>query len=380
MINQLINFSAKACVKASRQLNRIFLGPTVGKMPFTSIRSLEEVLYRKFIKNHVIDIMPIYEPNIVKYDFPEDYPPCFRRDKTFEKRCLFLLKDVCVSPHSGMVWLPEGYILEESVGSLLRIMGWGGILHEPLLRSQTLSIDGPMVVCPPTGYFHWLFEIMPNILHALSRFPESKILVSIKSPRYLIDALELLLGSEEYKRKIIFAQGPLKISNLIMPQIEVYSGFVHPQDIENLRIVFRRKVNTNENITEKFFYVSRSRSKRKLSNEADLENRLQDFGFKVIYAEELPFRDQVTCFSGARFIIGPHGGGLSNMIWSDLPCEIFEIFPFDLFNDCYARLAAELGFGYDYVVCEQDKNGVGRVPIDILLKKVKDKIERLYPK
>ena len=377
MIKRSSELFAKARVKASRLSNKMFLGSTVGKMPFTSIRSLEEVLYREFIKNHVVDIIPIYEPNIVKYDF-RSLPPYFRSDKTFEKRCLFLLKNVCVSPDSGMVWLPEGYILEESVGSLLRIMGWGGILHEPLLRSQTLSIDGPIVACPPTGYFHWLFEIMPNILHVLSRFPESKILVSTKSPKYLLDAIELLLGTEEYKRRIIFAQGPLEMSNLIMPQIEVYSGFAHPKDIENLRIMFRGKVNTNGNITEKFFYISRSRSpKRKLSNEVDLENRLQDVGFEIIYSEELPFRNQITCFTGAKFIIGPHGAGLSNMVWANSPCEINEIFPFDFFNDCYARLAVALGFGYDYVVCEQDKNSMGRIPINTILKKIKDKIERL---
>ena len=43
--------------------------------------------------------------------------------------------------------------------------------------------------------------------------------------------------------------------------------------------------------------------------------------------------------------------GLRNMIWSNLPCEIFETLPFNLFNECYARLVTGLGFGYNYVVC-----------------------------
>jgi hypothetical protein len=378
MITQLSEFFAKARVKVSRLSNKILLGSISGRLPFSSVRSLEEILHIKSIKNHVVDIMPIYEPNIVKYNFPKDYPPYFRRDKTFEKRCLFLLKDVYVSPASGMVWLSEGYILEESVGSLLRIMGWGGTLHEPLLPIKKLQDHHPIVACPPTGYFHWLFEIMPNILHILSRFPECKILLSTKSPKYLLDAIELLFGTKKYKTRIIFAQSPLRISNLIMPQIEVYSGFVHAKDIENLRTIFKGKVDTNGNIADNFLYISRKRSpKRKLSNEGDLENSLQNFGFKVIYAEELPFNEQVTSFSQAKIIIGPHGAGLSNMIWSNLPCEIFEIFAFNFFNDCYARLASTLGFGYDYIVCGQDKSSMGRIPIDIVLKKVKDMIEEL---
>ena len=47
------------------------------------------------------------------------------------------------------------------------------------------------------------------------------------------------------------------------------------------------------------------------------------------------------------------------MVWANLPCEIFEIFPFNFFNDCYARLTLGLGFGYDYVICGQDKNSMG---------------------
>ena len=50
---------AKARVKGYRQLMRLILGPLVGRMPFTSIRSLEEVVYRKQIKNHIVAIVKI---------------------------------------------------------------------------------------------------------------------------------------------------------------------------------------------------------------------------------------------------------------------------------------------------------------------------------
>ena len=251
----------------------------------------------------------------------------------------------------------------------------GGIMHELLLPVNELRSQKPIVACPPTGYFHWLFEIMPNILHVLSKVPEGKILISTKSPNYVLNALELLIGHEKYKSKIIVSRHPLKIANLIMPQVEVYSGFVNPKDIEKLRIDFRGKVDKTEDNTTGFYYISRSQTKkRKLSNEIELEQRLKDLGFKIIYAEDMLFRDQIICFLKARFIIGPHGAGLSNMIWANSPCEINEIFPFGVFNDCYARLAVTLGFGYDYISCEQDKNGVGYIPIDEIIKKIQIKL------
>lgn len=370
MINRLSEIFAKARVKASRLSGKILLGSTAGGLPLTSIRSLEEVLYREFIKNHVADIITIYEPNIVKYDFPEYYPPYFRRDKTFEKRCLFLLKDVYISPDSGMVWLPEGYILEESVGSLLRMMGWGGVLHEPLLPSNKIHICNPIVACPPGGYYHWLFEIMPNVLHMLSMMSELKILIPVDSPRHLTDSLDLLLGADECKHRIIRSSLPVRVSNLIMPQVEVYSGFIHPEDIKILRSIFKSKTMKTKSISEEYIYVSRSMTtKRFLSNEAVIEEELQKLNFSIVHCENMNFHDQINLFSNARIIIGPHGAGLSNMIWASLPCEIIEIYPYNFFNDCYARLAKSLGFGYEYVLCPQDQKSSGFIPIQEVVKK-----------
>jgi len=371
MSQRLIEFLAKARVRGCRQLMRVILGPLVGRMPSTSIRSLEEVLYREQVRNHVVHIIPIYEPIVVKYDFPGSYPLHFRRDKTFEKRYIYILKDVCVCVSSGMAWLPEGYILEESVGSLRRIMGWGSTLHEVFLPTKTLCIQEPIVACPPTGYFHWLFEIMPNVLHALSTISNTKILVPKKSPKYLLDALELLFGSNDYDKKVLIARNVLRVSSLVMPQVEVYSGFVHPGDIKKLRAVLKAKIVPTESIAKESVYVSRSWvPKRRLTNEEELEEKLRGLGFDIVHCENMLFRDQIALFSNARFIVGPHGAGLSNMVWADSPCEVLEIFPNNTFNDCYVRLAVSLGFNYDYLVCEPDKFSSGRIPIDNVLKKI----------
>jgi len=367
----LLYFFAKLRVILFHKLMTLLLGPIAGKMCKTAIRSLEEVVYRKQIKNHIVEIIKIHDPLIAKYNFPDNYPIHFRRDKTFEKRYIYILKNVCVSVSSGMAWLPEGYILQESVGSLRRIMGWGSTLHELFLPTKTLYIQEPIVVCPPTGYFHWLFEIMPNVLHALSTISNAKILVPEKSPKYLLDALELLFGSNDYYKKVLIARNIVRVSNLIMPQVEVYSGFVHPGDIKKLRAVLKAKIVPIESIAKESVYVSRSWiPKRRLINEEELEEKLRGLGFDIVHCENMLFRDQIALFSSAKFIVGSHGAGLSNMVWAGSPCEVLEIFPNNMFNDCYARLAVSLGFNYDYLACEPDKFGSGRIPIDNVLKKI----------
>jgi len=114
--------------------------------------------------------------------------------------------------------------------------------------------------------------------------------------------------------------------------------------------------------------------KRRVENEPELEERLQSNGFRIVHCENISFRDQVGIFSGAKFIVGLHGAGLSNMVWADPPCKVLEIFPHGFFNDCYARLALTLSFEYEYVECAP---GSGRIPIDIVTGKIKQIAQRI---
>ncbi len=66
----------------------------------------------------------------------------------------------------------------------------------------------------------------------------------------------------------------------------------------------------------------------------------------------LSFVKQIELFSQARTIVAPHGAGLSNMVWASGGLQVLEIFPSGYFNDCYARLSVQLGFGYDYITCD----------------------------
>jgi len=104
--------------------------------------------------------------------------------------------------------------------------------------------------------------------------------------------------------------------------------------------------------------------------EDTLEEKLMTLGFKIIYCENISFEEQISLFSMARLIVAPHGAGLSNMVWADSPCKVVEIFPSNIFNDCYARLALTLGSEYDYVVSSIDTSSDGKIPVDIVLKKI----------
>ena len=69
-------------------------------------------------------------------------------------------------------------------------------------------------------------------------------------------------------------------------------------------------------------YIDRKDSKsnhrhlRKIINEEEVKNYLIKKGFSIIVLSELSFLDQINLFSNAKQIIGLHGAGFANLVFS----------------------------------------------------------------
>jgi hypothetical protein len=351
----------------------VLLGKHAGGLPGSVIRWLETMTGRHFADTHLVEMRKVSGAEVVRYAFPEGYPELFRREKAFDIKNVYSLKDVIVSPDSGMVWTPEGHIFQESVGSFQRIMGWGGVLHEPLLPIETNRIEEVLSSCPDTGYFHWLLEIMPNVLDALDVAPDARILISHKRARYVTDALKMLFGEKAVEERCVVRTIPQVCSRFIMPACEPYSGFVHPRNVEMLRKAFQsEEKNVGLKEGRKLYISRREAPKRAVENEQEIEDSLEKIGFEIVCLEKLRFQEQIAIMSGASVIVGMHGAGLGNMIWARKPCCVVEVFPIGCYNDCFARLALTCEYDYSMIRCGKGRAGSnGRVPTREILRLVK---------
>lgn len=84
-------------------------------------------------------------------------------------------------------------------------------------------------------------------------------------------------------------------------------------------ILSRSAAHTDASFEGERVYLSRaqlSSNRRRIAGEAELAQLLQENGFKVVYPERLPFRDQIALFSGAHTIIGCIGSAFHTQIFA----------------------------------------------------------------
>lgn len=80
--------------------------------------------------------------------------------------------------------------------------------------------------------------------------------------------------------------------------------------------------------------------RRRLRNEAEVEEVLSRLGFISVRLERLAFEQQVRLFANAEFIVAPHGAGLANCAFCRPGTRLIEIFGKKYTPGFFRRLAA----------------------------------------
>ena len=75
-------------------------------------------------------------------------------------------------------------------------------------------------------------------------------------------------------------------------------------------------------------YVSRENATvRKITNAPEVRDLLSRYGFENVSCESLSVREQIELFSGAEAVLGVHGAGLANIVFSRPGTRVIELSP-----------------------------------------------------
>ena len=193
------------------------------------------------------------------------------------------------------------------------------------------------------NYFHWLLEDLPQLLVARQQEIEFTILTSDGLSKFQENYLEVLNID-----RLILESDWIRSSRILLVPKQSSNSPRFDERIQTIRAAFSEYFMDRETEILKI-YISRSRSRRSLPQESELEEFLKENGFRVVHLEELDILEQVKLFNQASLIIAPHGAGLANLVFCQKDTHVVEIMNPILFNDCYMRISSALGLHHTLI-------------------------------
>ncbi|MFP8890033.1 glycosyltransferase family 61 protein [Natrialbaceae archaeon A-CW2] len=335
----------------------------------------------------------------IKYDFNIKIPSDFEfTEGTYPvgPRKTYRVKDCWIIGRRGAVFDQNHSLILESVGSNFErffnrrrflLNGYytrttanmisDSTYKEPIINREYDEVF-PLISIYHQGYYFWLLEYLPK-LRGLEQYSQKRdstppILVQPNPPKYMIESLALAgygqtdiiewHGQCSFVNSIILSQHRIRKFSGKGPQ-----GFDYNPSIKDIEWVRKRLTRNIKRGGYDRIYISRQNAKRgrKISNYESLEDKLSKRGFQSVCLEKLPFEKQVEICANADVIIGPHGAGLTNMIFST-NAKIFEIFNDKFLKPSYCLLAHECGHDYYHYIGDTADEVNIRVDIEEFLK------------
>lgn len=238
----------------------------------------------------------------------------YKNTKGAEYRRILKIKNSILNPKTGVIWLNREMLEQSSCWDTRKLEKWE---PRPYLAK---NIYGVYTFLPDNGYFHFLIEDLPRFIESIQVIKNSVTLIGSNS-NYVIKSLDVLNQS-----KFEIKKSPAKVECLILSE-KINGRLFSKKDLHLLRTSFSSYIYPS--INDSIFISRKDLSGKKFESRGiekrnEIENIFKNYGFKVIYLEDLSFLDQITTISRAKNIAGFHGAGLSNIVWAE-DANVIEI-------------------------------------------------------
>ena len=245
------------------------------------------------------------------------------------------------------IGVPDGPVLTSQFEALIQSsrMNWQKVLmdHVPAPGSQLKGQYVSLLGWSGRDYGHWLIDILTRIALLKEGYSDLLFLVAEPLQGYMWQSLDLLGITRD--QVVPVTAGWYRLESLLA--CHAAQRYTVPKREHLLELTSRliRGAWGSETLPAPWrsVYVSRNKSRRKITNEQDILPVLREYGFEPVYAEDLSLKDQIRLFNETRVVLGPHGAGMNNDIFCQPGAVVVELYNPVRYNWCVREVANIMG-------------------------------------
>lgn len=271
------------------------------------------------------------------------------------EKTLFRIKNVTMRGKEGVLFLPDGSVTHQTAWAPEQITATDA--YQKKWRGPEIFKKGnysTLLLYWGLGYYHWFNDVLSTLHETLDLMPEDTVFLMPKSFRNVYDGefyLRTLSALGINGDRVVEFDGA---ESWALEDFWWQPPAVHPDDQTPGALQWiGKKISDSIPIMPEErpvrIYISRTLpSARVVDNESMLLPSLLEMGFQVCRLEQMPFEEQVRLFRNAELVVGPHGAGFTNLIFSKPGTRVVEILSKGYERRCYWTLSAELGHDYRF--------------------------------
>ena len=227
--------------------------------------------------------------------------------------------------------------------------------YDLLIPREAISLGGKTLLLKGTWsseFYHFLTETLGKLLVANVEIPLTEfdhIIIDGTEKPFVRQWMEVLdIKSETLKD---FGCVPVIAEELFVPTYLAPCAATAFELIQFINQSIAKPAKRSFGSRGQKIYISRRGKRKVLCEEYLLDDCLHFAGVKKVNLEDFDIFTQAEIVRDAELIIGPHGAGLANLIYSK--ATIFELVGDHYNNPCYADMATACGNNYFYHVCRE---------------------------
>ncbi len=215
-------------------------------------------------------------------------------------------------------------------------------VKDPLIFKNFCSVPVFYFVYNMANYYHFIYDTLPYLYSYFNEkeiHPDLKLLVSPPEGKddlypFVWECLELLgIG----KKDVVFLNPDTLYNTVVVSSSLTHNGLSNiPPHSGVFDIINRMK---GEYQGPEKIYISRRTwlhnnfdnigtnytERRRCVNEDEVAELFKSYGYEEVFCENMTMREKIGLFNSAKYVAGPIGGGMCNVIFSPSETKVISI-------------------------------------------------------